>query len=292
MNLNRILTAVRRNIRRTPYQALAACMVMFITFFVVSVFVLLALGSQQILNFYEQKPQAIAFFKDNTSDTDIQTIQNALKSSGTVTSIKFVSKDEALQIYKDKNQNNPMLLELVTANILPSSLEISTAKPDDLGPIVEILKKEPVIEEVVYPEDVVHTLSNAARLIRFVGVGAVSFLLLFSLLSIVMIVGFKIRVQRSEIETMKLLGASKWFIRSPFIFEGMIYGLIGVLCAWLASYVLLWYLTPFLANIIGDLKILPVSLDVMLAILLAEITLAILVGAFGSFAAVRRYLKL
>lgn len=292
MKIGRTLTAVGRNIRRTPYQALAACMVMFITFLVVSIFILLALGSQQIISFYEQKPQAIAFFKDNTSDSDIEIIKNALKSSGKITSLKYVSKNEALEIYKDKNKNNPLLLELVTANILPSSLEISTIAPDDLKPIVDILKREPVIEEVVYPEDVVQTLSNAARLIRLAGAGAVSFLLVFSLLSIIMIVGFKIRVQRSEIETMKLLGASKWFIRSPFILEGAFYGLVGVLLAWTTSYVLLWYLTPFLSGIIGELKLLPVSLDVMLGILLIELVLATIVGAFGSYSAVRRYLKL
>ncbi len=293
MNLTRLITTSRKNIRRGPYQALTACMVMFLTFFVVSVFTLLTLGSQQILNFYEQKPQAIAFFKDNTPDSDIQAIQNALKTTGLITSIKYVSKEEALVIYKDNNKNDPLLLELVTANILPSSLEISTAKPTDLAPIVEIIKKEPVIDQVVYPEDVVHTLSNASKLIRWVGLGAVAFLLTFSLLAILMIVGFKIRVQRTEIETMKLLGASKWFIRIPYLIEGMFYGLIGVILAWFATYALLWYVTPFLQNIIGtDIKLLPVAFDTMLLLLLMEIVLAMLIGTIGSYGAVRRYLKL
>lgn len=293
MNSKRLIETVKRNIRRTPYQALAACMVMFLTFLVLTTFSLLAIGSQQILKFYESKPQAIAFFKDNTSQQDISAIQAALIQTGKVAKLKFISKEEALQIYRDRNKNNPQLLELVTANILPPSLEVSTTGPQDLAPIVEILKKEPVIEEVVYPEDVVKTIAQATSLIRYVGVGVVSFLLIFSVLAILMIIGFKIRVQRHEIETMKLLGASNWFIRAPYIIEGACYGLFGALLSWLSSYAILWYLTPFLQNSLGsDLKLLPVSIILMFEILLITSTVSILVGSIGSYGALRRYLKL
>lgn len=293
MNSSRLFDNVKRNIRRTPYQALAACMVMFLTFLVLTIFSLLAIGSQQILKYYESKPQAIAFFKDNTSTQDISAIQAALNQTGKVSNIKFISKDEALQIYRERNKNNPQLLELVTANILPPSLEVSTTGPEDLAPIVEILKKEPVIEEVVYPEDVVKTIAQATTLIRYVGIGVVSFLLVFSILAILMIIGFKIRVQRHEIETMKLLGASDWFIRSPYILEGAFYGLFGAFFAWSTSYLLLWYLTPFLQSSLGlELKLLPVSVILMLEILAVTSIVSILVGTIGSYGALRRYLKL
>jgi cell division transport system permease protein len=293
MNSSRLFDNVKRNIRRTPYQALAACMVMFLTFLVLTIFSLLAIGSQQILKYYESKPQAIAFFKDNTSAQDISAIQAALNQTGKVSNIKFISKDEALQIYRERNKNNPQLLELVTANILPPSLEVSTTGPEDLAPIVEILKKEPVIEEVVYPEDVVKTIAQATTLIRYVGIGVVTFLLVFSILAILMIIGFKIRVQRHEIETMKLLGASDWFIRSPYILEGAFYGLFGAFFSWLTSYLLLWYLTPFLQSSLGlELKLLPVSVVLMLEILAVTSLVSILVGTIGSYGALRRYLKL
>lgn len=293
MHNSRLIDNVKRNIRRTPYQALAACMVMFLTFLVLTIFSLLAIGSQQILKYYESKPQAIAFFKDNTSAQDISAIQAALNQTGKVSKLKFTSKVEALQIYRERNKNNPQLLELVTANILPPSLEVSTAGPGDLAPIVDILKKEPVIEEVVYPEDVVKTIAQATSLIRYVGIGIVSFLLVFSILAILMIIGFKIRVQRHEIETMKLLGASNWFIRSPYIIEGAVYGLFGAFFAWISSYLIIWYLTPFLQNSLGnDLKLLPISIVLMLEILLITSLVSILVGSIGSYGALRRYLKL
>ncbi len=283
---------VKRNIRRTPYQALTASMVMFLTFLVLTLFILLALGTQQILRYYESKPQAIGFFKDNTTKEDVSAIENALKQTGKVTSLKYVSKEEALQIYRERNKSNPTLLELVTANILPASLEISTQNPQDLGPIAQVLKEEPVVEEVVYPEDVVKSLSKAANIVRWVGTAAVGFLIFFAILITLMVIGFKIRLRRNEIEIMKLLGASSWFIRAPFLLEGMFYGVIGAFSGWVLSYIVIWYFTPFLQNSLGEIKLLPISPILMLALLLIELFVAAFIGVAGSFGAVRRHLNL
>lgn len=284
----------RRNIRRSPYQALAALMVMFLTFLVLSGFLLLATGSEQILHYYESKPQAIAFFKDGTTLNDVKAIQNSLEQTGKVTNFKYVSKDDALQIYRERNKANPMLLELVTANILPASLEISAKTPEDLKPISEIVKKEPVVEEVVFPEDVVASLTSATRLIRVIGGSVVGFLIAFSTLITVMIIGFKIRIKRDEIETMRLLGASNWFIRMPFIFEGIFYAVTGAFLGWLGSFMILWYFEPLFSNNLGEVTtfIFPIPVMVMLLFLFSNLFVAAIIGAIGSFIAVRRYLHI
>ncbi len=283
---------VKRNIQRTPYQAMAASMVMFLTFLTLLLFLIVAVGSQKILQFYESKPQAIAFFKDNVSEADVKTIEDALNQSGMVVSLKYVSKEDALKIYQERNKKTPTLLELVTANILPSSLEISTASPKDLAKLADILKKEPVVEEVVYPEDVVAALTKATSVVRVVGLVAVSFLVVFAFLVILMVIGFKIRLKRGEIETMKLLGASGWFIRAPFILEGVVYGVAGAFLAWIISYTTIWYFTPFMQEALGEVKLLPVSWIFMVVLLLASLLLGVLIGGLGSYGAVRRYLRL
>lgn len=282
----------RRNIRRTPYQALTASMVMFLTFLVLSVFLILAYSSQTVLRYYESKPQAIAFFKDNTSSDDVEAIKNALVSTGKVKSLKYVSKQEALEIYKERNKTNPTLLELVTANILPSSLEISAINPQDLEPIAAILKLEPVVDEVVYPKDVIDTLSRGTTLIRLVGGAAVGFLTIFATLIILMVIGFKIRIRRSEIEIMKLLGATNWFTRAPFIIEGIFYGVVGAFLAWVTSYIFIWYFSPMLEGSLGEIKLFPVSPILMLALLGIELLVAFFIGLVASYGAVRRHLKI
>ncbi len=290
--MSRNFLYTKRNIRRTPFQAIAASMVMFLTFFALLTFLLLALGSQTALKYFESKPQVIAFFKEGTTSQDVETIQQALNQETRVAETKYVSKEEALQIYRDKNKSDPALLELVTANILPASLEISTKSPQDLQPIADILKKEPVVSEVIVPEDVVQTLSSITRVIRVVGGATVTFLMLFATLVIIMIIGFKIRLRRSEIEIMRLLGASPSFIRNPFILEGMFYGVAGALTSWIISYTILWYFTPFLQGYLGEIKLLPINPLVMLGLLGVNLTLALIVGGLGSIFAVRRYLKI
>jgi len=290
--MNRGIFYAKRNIRRTPFQAIAAIMVMFLTFLALLTFIILAIGSQEVLRYFESKPQVIAFFKEGITNEDISTIENALNQESRVTNTKYVSKEEALQIYKEKNKKDPALLELVTANILPASLEISTKTPEDLAPIAEILKREPVISEVIVPEDVVQALTSITRIIRIVGLAVVSFLMVFATLVIIMIIGFKIRLRRGEIEIMRLLGASPAFIRNPFIFEGIFYGVSGAVLAWIVSYSLLWYFTPFLQGYLGEVKLLPVDPLFMLVLLAASLLVACFVGGLGSFGAVRRYLKI
>lgn len=290
--MSRAVQYAKRNIRRTPFQAAAAVMVMFLTFFALLTFIILASGSQAALRYFESKPQVIAFFKEGTTDQDISAIESALKQESRVTKTEYISKEDALKVYRDKNKNDPALLELVTANILPASLEISTQSPDDLSPIAEILKKEPVISEVIVPEDVVQTLTSLTLIIRVVGLTTVGFLMVFSLLIIVMIIGFKIRLKRGEIEIMRLLGASSSFVRNPFILEGIFYGVAGAISAWIVSYGLLWYFTPFLQGYLGEVKLLPVDPIFMLILLLSVIVAAVTIGGLGSFGAVKRYLKI
>lgn len=290
--MNRSIEFAKRNIRRTPFQAGAALMVMFLTFLALQIFVILAAGSQASLNYFESKPQVIAFFKEGTTDQDVSAIENALTAESRVVKTKFVSKADALEIYRDRNKADPALLELVTADILPASLEISTKSPQDLEPIAEILKREPVISEVIVPQDVVQTLTSVTKVVRFTGGTTVAFLMAFATLVTVMIIGFKIRLKRNEIEIMRLLGASSSFIHNPFIFEGMFYGVAGAVSAWILSWGMLWYFTPFLSAYLGEVKLLPVNPLFMLALLAASLLLAFLIGGLGSVMAVRRYLKI
>ncbi len=290
--MSRSLEYAKRNIRRTPIQAFAASMIMFLTFFALLIFLLVAAGSQRALNYFESRPQAIAFFKDGTTEEDVAAIENALKQDSRVVATKFVSKKDALKKYQTDNQAEPILVELVSENMLPASLEISTQSPESLATIADLLSKEPVVEQVFIPKDVIKNLVAFTALVRIVGVAVVGFLMIFATLVIIMIIGFKIRLRRSEIEIMRLVGASPSFIRNPFILEGIFYGVAGAILAWTISYGLLWYFTPFLQGYLGELSLLPVNPVFMLSLLAIVTSIAIVIGSLGSIGAVRRYLKI
>ncbi len=288
----RVFNYVGKNIRRTPYQALAATMIMFLTFLTLLLFLLIALGSREILLYFESKPQVIAFFKDNATLDDVELIKQALNQTGKVKSLRYLSKEDALQVYKNLNEGKPEMYEIVTSSMLPASLEVSTGNLTDLNYINEILSREPVVNSVGFPKDVIQNVLDSTSVIRWVGGVIVSFLIIFSILIILLLIGFKIRIKRSEIEIMRLLGASTWFIRAPFIWEGVSYAVIGAASAWTITYIIVWYFTPFLQPKLNEVpNLLPISPLIMFELLGVALLSAMIIGFIGSFSAVRRYLK-
>lgn len=265
---------------------------MLLTMFAASIFLVAAYGSSVILNYFESKPQITVFFKDEVKKEEIDLLENKLNKTEEVSSLKYVSKEEALAIYKEQNKDDPLLLELVTANILPASLEVSAKDAKYLGELNNIIKNEKIgIDEVIYQKDIIDSLISWTNAIRTIGVVLVGFLTATSLLIILMVVGLKIGQKKEEIEILRLVGASNWYIRKPFIFEGAFYGLIGSSLAWLISYGLILYATPYLSSFLSGIPLLPLAPILMIKFLGIEILTGMSVGIVGSLLAVWRYLR-
>jgi cell division transport system permease protein len=267
-------------------------MIMTLTIFVGLFFLILSAGSQKLLTYLEQKPQVIVFFNDTvTREEQLQDVIDKLNETGKTATVKFVSKDQALEIYKERSKSDPLLLELVTANTLPASLEVSAKNVADLPSLYEILKLAPNVEDISYQKDVVDSLIGVLDKIRKIGVALISFLVITSLFIIITIIAMKIALKKDEIEVEKLVGAGSWYIRLPFLFEGVFYGLVGALVSWTALYLAILITTPFLSPYLSGLNLLPVPPIFMLVVLALALIFGGLVGALGSFLAVWRYLK-
>src|SRR5487761_1689120 len=94
-----------RNMRRSPYQAIAAVLIMMLTFLVVSFFTFVIYGSSKVISFFESQPQVTAFFKETAKQEDINNLEKTLQSTGKVAKMKYVSKQAALQIYRQQNKD-------------------------------------------------------------------------------------------------------------------------------------------------------------------------------------------
>lgn len=280
-----------KNIRRTPYQALAATSVMVLTFFALSVFLMVSFGSVKLLEFFEGKPQITVFFLDEANREEIASLESELEASGKMKTKRFVSKDEALEIYREQNKEDPILLELVTAEILPASLEISASSPEDLAHLADIVSGSPLVEEVVYQADLIAELTAWTKAIRTFGFIIVGYLSLVSFLVMLVVIGMKVSARREEIEILRLVGATDWFIRAPFIIEGFIYGVFSALMAWLFSLVGLWQALPYLSVFLSGTGLIPVNPIWTLYLLGLLLLGGMLVGGAGSFLTVWRYLR-
>lgn len=285
------LKTVLKYMRRSPYQSISAALIMTLTFFTISVFAFLTILSVRLIDYLESRPQLTVFFTDTATRPQIRELKQKLEATGKTISVRYVSKNEALSIYKQQNKNDPSTLDLVSADILPASLDIQTARAEDLSSLVPIIKQGKNIDKIFFQKEIVNKLVAWTNALRIVGVSIISILVLVSIFVILTIIGIKITVRREEIEIMRLIGASNWFIRTPFVMEGMMYGFFGALIGWTVSYGILFAITPQVEAFLSGLPIFPISPLLSLSLLGGEILVACFLGAFASFIAVLRYLK-
>lgn len=289
--MKKALSTTYKHMRRTPYQALAAVTVLTVTFFIATIYFMVMVGSEQVLRYFETRPQVTVFFKDQTGEEQMRSLENEARTHPGVASVTFISKERALEIYREQNKDEPLLLEMVTAEILPASLEISATDVSYLPEIAAIVSGREGVEEVVYQEDVIRTMTSWTRFIRLTGIALLGFLAGTATLIILIIVGLKISARRTEIEILRLLGATNWYILGPYLMEGITYGLLGAVFAWGAAYVLLLYATPFLISFLGDIPMLPVPFLFMAALLGGLILSGSLIGSLAALLAARRFLR-
>ncbi len=280
------------HIRRYPYQAFAAIFIMIQTFLVISFFTFIVVGATKIISYFESVPKVTAFFKEEAKQANIDALKDQVQASGKVADIHFVSKQEALKIYSKQVSDDPLLMDLVTAEILPPSLEVSTNSIEDLGTIATIMKKSTYVDKVIFQKDIIETLRVWTNAVRKIGIVLISILALDSIFIMVIIIGIKISQKKKEIEVTRLLGATNWYVRWPFIFEGMTYGVVGAFFGWLVAVVGLLYTTPFLnSTVLKNIPLLPASPLFLFELLLVEVLFAIILGIIASYLAVLRYLK-
>lgn len=274
---------------------MAAVFIMMLTFLAITIFAFIVFGSSTVIKYFESKPQVTAFFKDETTMQQVQELEQQLQQSGKVADMKYISKDQALQIYKDQNKNDPLLLELVTADVLPASLEVSAKDISDLGTIAQTLRSSTLVlegdEGVIHHPEVIRQLTSWTNAVRVIGITLIIVLAVVSVFILMTVIGFKVSQKKEEIEIMKLLSATNTYIRMPFILEGIFYGIVGTLVGWLIATVGLLYATPFLSSFLGNIPLLPVSPIFLVGLLAGELVIAVILGVLASSLAVLRYLK-
>ena len=291
MNWQKTLKDSWHHIRRSPYYSLAAILVMSLTLFVVGVFGVTIFGSSKLLAYFESRPQVVAFLSDEVTKQEADEIAFRLMATGKAQSVAYVSKEEALGIYRELIKDDPLLLEMVTADILPASLEISARQITDLGFLAEVLSEEAGVEEVGFQQEVVQSLEKIIVTIRRAGLVVVIFLVLVSILVTLVVVGMKASARRREIKIMRLVGATAAFVRIPFLLEGIFYGLVSALASWCAVVGLMFWVRPFLDGLIVGLDLLPISWLGILLIFGGQFIVGVFLGGVGSLIAVKRYLR-
>ena len=300
----RIIKTGLQNFIRNATLAIAAIAVMVITLTIV-LFSLIA--NATFANTVQQITDRIdvsVYLIDTVTVQQRDTLMNDLKGLGNVKSLEFVSKDQALELYKEQNKNNVDLLLAIsqTDNPLPASVQIKPWDPNKIQEIKDYLEKEEIkklqSDEPSYSGDrkeAIDKISAATKFFRQAGLVGVAVFAFVSMLIIFNTIRMAIFNRRDELTIMRLLGASNWYIRGPFVVETMIYGIISAaVSVALCNSLFVISASAFDASSIGLLDIQFANqyfADRFWNILGAQMGIGMLIGAASATIATRRYLK-
>jgi len=271
-----------------------------ITLFIVGFFTVLVYDIQGIINSIRSQVELAVYLEDNITPELKQYIEDEILSWEETDSITFVSKEQALERFKQQNEGSEILKE-IQGNPLPASYEITLTDPESVELVaLRFMDKDANyiegVNDVVYGQTYVRRLFSITAIIGTIGMLIIVVLLLATIVLIFNTIRLSIYARRKEIEVTKLVGASNWFVRMPFLFEGFFEGFFGSII----SAVLLYFLGRFLlirgervivdTMRIKDLAILG-SDNIIIYIYIGILVLGGLLGIISSAIALRRYIK-
>jgi cell division transport system permease protein len=282
--------------------SVAATVTVLIAVFVLGAFIPSYLYVQSSVDDQKNKIDVAVYIADGATADETAAIEEritALTNEGTVAESTYVSKDEALASMRERV--DPALLADLTSNVFPASYDLTLADPADAKEVAQGLVGlsglatdigDPATPGISYGSETADKLLRAAQFIQWAGLALISILLVASVLLIGNTIRLSIFARRREVEVMKLVGATNWFIRWPFVIEGIICGLVGAILSVALLYgVKVGVVDPWLNDAETPLSENTVSTIGFASLAAMLIAAGALVGALGSGLTLRRFLK-
>ncbi len=289
-NMGFYLREALLSFKRNSLMCIAAVISITTVFIIIGIFLLISLNFNLFLKNLESQLEIIVYLKDNISTVDLNNLKNSLTSVEGVKEVKYVSKEEALQRLLGDLGDQKDIFSVLEENPLPASFEIKVSNPKMIEQIAGHVEKYKNIEEVEYGRGIAERLMNFTNIFRVAGISILMMLIFASILIISNIIKITVYARREEIEIMSLVGATRWFIKWPFILEGFLQGIISAILSILILYKIYFVViekihqtTPFLP-VIWDKK-------ELVFIGLVLIALGSLVGFLGSMFSVGKYIS-
>ncbi len=281
---------------REKFLVISSISIMTVTFAVLGFFLSLAVGFQTAVRGLEEQAQVTLFFKDDHTEEKIIQLKDQLANDERILDVKYISKEDAFKIFTDINKDEPILLEAISKDILPASLEIKAERIASLSELAQEFETYEGVEEVKFFRDVIERFRYWTNVIYIVGAVLVLIFLMLSFSIILATLRINISSKSDEIEILKLVGATDDYIRKPFAFQGIAFGILAALISSLIMILMLGSVQfAGLFSLESQLVIVP-GLKVGLWSYALILTLLLLIfgyllGLFGSKAAVKKYLK-
>jgi cell division transport system permease protein len=290
-NMGFFLREAFKNLRLNALMSATAITTTAICILILGAGMLISAHVQGALFRVSQDVEINAFFPEDVSNEEIEQAQSTVEGYPEVKEVAYISKDDALERYKEIFAESPDLYEGLSADALPASLEVQLNDSGNSDAVASKLEAEGTFEDLRYPQQTIERVNEFLGYITWAMRGATALFLVASVLLIFNTIRLSIFARRKEIEVMKLVGASDSFVRTPFVLEGLVQGLIG---AAIAALIVLWANFAFVSWAQEQVPYFAVSsgavnLPFVLLVLLA---VGISVGVIGSYLSVRRFMKI
>ncbi len=297
MRLRFFLAEAVRSIRANAAVSIAATVTVLIAVFILGAFIPSFLYVQSAVDSQKSRIDVRVYIADSAKVAQVNQLQAAitdLEAQGLIKESTYINKDQALAELRSRLKD-PDITDLVGSNPLPANFRLKPTDVEQAPEIVAALQSQPAVDQeegISYGKETADKLLSVARFIQWAGLGLITILLVASILLIGNTIRLSIFARRREVEVMKLVGATNWFIRWPFVIEGIVCGLLGAVL----SVALLWavkvgVVDQWIEGADSDLTRDEATTIGFPALGLILIAAGAVVGALGSGITLRRFLK-
>lgn len=285
--IKEVYTSFKRNI----WMTLASIFTVVLSLFILGFFSIVILNLNKMADTLESQVQISVYLKDDLSQEEIDETKETLSKIEGLQDIKFTTREEAMENFKERLGDQQFLLDaLDDTNPLPDSFSLTVTSPQQVKTIADTVVALDSVESASYSQDIINHLFNLTHLIRLIGVALIILLTGAAIFIISNTIRLTVFARRKEIAIMKYVGATDWFIRWPFLLEGICLGFIGGGLATIFLYIVYNQVTQEIYEAMAFFPLIPQH-PFINYISLAILVAGIIIGASGSTISLKRFLK-
>jgi len=289
-----------KNFFRNGWLSVATISIIVLTLFIINTVFIITVVADKTLEDIQQKIDVSIYFKSDAEERSAKMLTDMVKNFPEVNDARYISKDEALQVFKEKHSQDEIILQSLEelGNPLQPSMSVKMNKPNAYQGILDKIRASEynnLISDVDYYSEkkpIIEKLNNIIQTIRRVGIMVIGVFSVIAVLVTFNSIRLTMYSYRREVEIMKLVGANPWFIRLPFIVEGMMYGFFAAWVSTLLFYPFVYFSSAYIVSVVPNVDVIGYLNNNALEIVAVQITSGVFLGAISSLIAIRKYLKI
>ncbi|HPC31220.1 MAG TPA: permease-like cell division protein FtsX [Candidatus Paceibacterota bacterium] len=297
--IKRIFQTAFKGLKRNSWLTVACIVMLVISTILFTSIIIFNYAANYLVNYLKEKVDISLYFKPEIPEEDILKIRDELLGKEEIVSIDYVSKEEALKKFEERTASNPLIkkaLEELGENPLSSSLNIKAKGTQEYQKIVKDIDNSPFKDKLITidlaeNQRVINQIHTLSKTIQLGSIGAMLVLVFISLIIGFNTIRMAIFALHEEVEIMKLVGATPWFIRWPFLLEGTLQGFFASVITLIIFIPLIIWLSPKFEMVFAGFQLAHYFWGNLGFIFLAQTCFSMFLGIISSFLAINKYLK-